>query len=75
METRNGHQKVTFHVPGGAGVLEQQSSEKNDKKLNDNKGASWVRGAEIMKEPRKRRLTGRKILSRFPTDTKDVKFD
>ena len=23
METRNGHQVVTFHVPGGGGVLEQ----------------------------------------------------
>ena len=71
METRNGHQVVTFHVPWGGGVLEQQSSEKP----NDNNGASRGRGAEIMKEPRKKMLTGRKILSRFPTDTKDVKFD
>ena len=75
METRNGHQVVTFHVPGGGGVLEQQSSEKKAKKPNDNKGTCGARGAEIMKEPRKKRLTGRNILSRFPTDTKDVKFN
>ena len=56
METRNGHQVVTFHVPGGGGVLEQQSSEKKAKKPNDNKGTCGARGAEIMKEPRRKKV-------------------